>query len=351
VPDGRVSEHAGAVRRRLRVGLLIAVACVLTIAGIGIWRLAGPDAASHDGVGQNTVISLPGSFFSGPAAVAVTRDGEIWVALADGGMIYELAEPNVGTQGGGMRTFGSPDALVAIPRRAIFYADTGLQVMAITSYAMGNQWTAPGSSGPSALAISPDGKTLYVASKYRDTVRAVSAATGHAGPPIRTGYGNEPVAMAVSPDGRRLYVANLLADSITVIDAAAWRRESAISVTGSPDALAISPDGAWLYVADLSGNSVVVVNTATRRIRSVIRIGRRPVALAITRDGRTLYVANNADNTVTPINTATRTAGTPIPVGREPDALALTSDGRYLYVANFGDNTVSQIQLVATGNR
>src|SRR5262249_28650014 len=160
------------------------------------------------------------------------------------------------TQGGGDRVIGSPDALVANPRRADFYVGTDSQISSTVSNDMTNPWTVPAPGGPVALAISPDGKTLYVASESRDIVRAVSTATGHAGPPISTGYGSEPVAMIVSPDGRTLYVANLIDDDIAVINTVTWRREAGISLNGTPDALAISPDGAWLYVADLPGRSV-----------------------------------------------------------------------------------------------
>jgi YVTN family beta-propeller protein len=317
-----------------------------------------PSAADQSAVGPITVIGPNGGFTGGPDALAITRDGEVWVAYADGGTIDEFPEPNVGSQGGFDRVTGRPDALVANPRRPVFYAGTDSQITATPSDALGDQWAVPAPGGPGALAISPDGKTLYVTSEYRGIVRAVSTATGRAGPPISTGYGSEPVAMAVSPDGRTLYVASLLGYDITVINTVTWRREAGISLSGTPDALAISPTGAWLYVADLSdespfgssGNSVLVVNTATRHVRAVIKVGRRPVALALTKNGETLYVASNADNTVTPIDTATRSAGAPIPVGSEPDALAITPDGHYLYVANFGDDTVSQLQISATGS-
>jgi YVTN family beta-propeller protein len=346
-----VSEGTVASRRRLRVVLLVAVICGLTIVGAGIWWLSRSAAAGQNAVGQITVINPGSGLTGGPDAVTVTRDGEVWVAYASG-TIEVFAEPNVGTQGGGERVTGSPDALVASPRRAIFYAGTDSQITSTASYGMGDQWTVPAPGGPGPLAISPDGKTLYAASQYRDIVRPVNTATGHAGPPISTGYESEPVAMIVSPDGRRLYVANELFDSIKVINTAAWRGAAGISLGGAPyaDALAISPDGAWLYAADLSDNSVLVVSTATGHVRAAIKVGRRPVALALTRDGRTLYVANDADNTVTPINTATRSAGAPIPVGSEPDALAITPDGHYLYVANFGDDTVSQLQLIDRGS-
>ncbi len=339
MPNGPVGERAALIASRFRVALLVAVVCGTTILGLGIWQLSRSVIA-----GQRIAILRVGA---GPDALAATRDGEIWVADAAAGWIDELAEPLVGGQGGGTRTLGRPDALVASPRRRVFYADNGLQISSISSFDLASQNIGPARVGPSVLAIGPDGKTLYVASEYSDLVRPLSTATGHAGPSVSAG--KDPVAMTVSPDGRELYVASELGYSIAVISTDPWRREAVIPISGNADALAISPGGAWLYVADLSDNSVLVVNTVTRRVRAVIPVGRRPVALAITPDGRTLYVANIADNTVTPVNTVTRSAGAPVPVGNEPDALAITPDGHYLYVANFGDNTVSQLQINGAG--
>ena len=334
-PTGSVGRRNARFRGGPRGVLLIAAICGLVVIGVGTWRL---DLAGAVGQAKVT-IRVQG----GPDALAVTRDGEVWVADADTGVVEEFPEPGVGTGGGGERTIGSPDALVAAASRLIFYVGTDRQVSSIASTDLVDHTFIAATGGRETLALSPDGRTLYAASEDRDVVVAVNTATGHAGPPIAAGY--EPVAMTLSPDGRTLYVADRLGYNVTVINTVSWQREKEISISGNPDALAISADGQWLYIANVTGDTVLVVSSQRHRDRSFIRVGRRPVAFAFTRNGRTLYVANNAGNTITPINTETRTAGTPIPVGSEPDALALTPDGRYLYVANFGDSTVSQLQL------
>ena len=83
---------------------------------------------------------------------------------------------------------------------------------------------------PCALEISPDGKTLYVALANRDAVAAVDiSGAGAAAKFAVKGYfdtrlagqsyfGAEPVALAVSADGKTLYVANMGSDAVAVID-------------------------------------------------------------------------------------------------------------------------------------
>ena len=79
---------------------------------------------------------------------------------------------------------------------------------------------------PCALVLSPDGRTMYVALSNRDAVAAIDlekrgfAVKGYfdARLPGQTYFGAEPEALAVSGDGRRLYVANLGSDAVAVMD-------------------------------------------------------------------------------------------------------------------------------------
>jgi YVTN family beta-propeller protein len=79
---------------------------------------------------------------------------------------------------------------------------------------------------PCALALSPDGKTLYVALANRDAVAAINVGAGQFSVkgyfdtrlPQQSYFGAEPVALAVNSDGNRLYVANMASDAVAVID-------------------------------------------------------------------------------------------------------------------------------------
>jgi len=79
---------------------------------------------------------------------------------------------------------------------------------------------------PCALQFSPDATTLYVALANRDAVAAVNvegsafAVKGYFDTrlPHQSYFGAEPEALAISADGKRLYVANAITDAIAVID-------------------------------------------------------------------------------------------------------------------------------------
>jgi len=90
--------------------------------------------------------------------------------------------------------------------------------------------TAPGSH-PTALLLSPDEKTIFVALANADAVAAVSTETGKVTRWFSTELreqkygGTAPLALAQSPDGSRLFVANANLNAVAVFDTKAARSE------------------------------------------------------------------------------------------------------------------------------
>jgi YVTN family beta-propeller protein len=122
---------------------------------------------------------------------------------------------------------------------------------------------------PCALAISPDGRTLYVALANRDAAAAVNIGAGQFSVkgyfdtrlPHQSYFGSEPVALAVNADGSLLYVANMASDAVAVIDTKRLTRSAArkgmieplgfVPTEWMPISMAFS--GGKLYVATAKG--------------------------------------------------------------------------------------------------
>jgi YVTN family beta-propeller protein/autotransporter-associated beta strand protein len=188
---------------------------------------------------------------------------------------------------------------------------------------------------PRGVAMSPDGKTVYVANlivpgEDFGTVTPINTATNTPGTPIPVGAGNQPFALAVSPDGKTVYTANTFGNSITVIDTTTTNAVRTISLGVQPFGLAVTPNGQSLYVATGS-NTVTVINTGNNQIVDTISVAPGSNGVAMSPDGKTVYVTNFSNGTVTPINTATNMAGTPIPVGMMPEIFpGIASNGNAL---------------------
>ena len=183
------------------------------------------------------------------------------------------------------------------------------------------------------------------------TVTPVGLTTRRAGKPIQVGA--NPQAIAITPDGRTAYVANSGSDTVTPIDTATRRAGAPIPVgTRARGRSPSRPDGADRLRGQLAARTPSRRSTphpAARAPRS--RSGAQPRTLiAITPDGRPPTCSTGAaprSRRSTPPPTA---ALAPIPVGQLPVAIAIAPDGRTAYVANYGSNTVTPI-TIATGTR
>jgi YVTN family beta-propeller protein len=266
--------------------------------------------------------------------------------------------------GGDTRSIGVgtfPAALAVTPDgRTLYVANHGDNTVTPVDVATGTPGTPiPVGQDPDALAVTPDGSTLFVANDGSGTVTPVDVAAGTAGPPFSAGSG--PEALAVTPDGRTLYAADgFLADEVTPIDVATGVAGTPVPLAPlDPVGLVISPNGQTVYAGskgdsssvpgDFAVNSVTPITVATGDASLSIPLAGGAQGLAVTPNGRTLYATDpNIDNTgdtVTPIDLASGRAGTPIIVGTDPVALAMAPDGRFLFVANSQSDTVTEITL------
>jgi YVTN family beta-propeller protein len=197
---------------------------------------------------------------------------------------------------------------------------------------------------PAGLAISLDGRRLYVADELGDAIVVI----GTSGTPIRRiAVGDGPLAMTLSPDGRWAYVANASGHSVSLVDLRSLRVEREIQVGPEPVAVVSDPAAHELYVANSDGDSISVIDTHAQRVLRTIRLtdgaaataGHSPIALAVDHVRRRLYVAAAADNDVDVIALAKPRRGGDrllgrIPTGWYPSALVLQEAGRKLLVAN-----------------
>ena len=128
-----------------------------------------------------------------------------------------------------------------------------------------------GLGNPHGIALSPDGRTLYVTNTAQGLVEVISSATSKVTRTIRVGQ--LPWQLAVSPDGKTVYVANPDSDQISVISVGSGRVTNSISLAGGPDTLALTPDGSQLWVGGITSAVVTVLNTANDTVVGSINLG------------------------------------------------------------------------------
>jgi YVTN family beta-propeller protein len=241
---------------------------------------------------------------------------------------------------------------------------------------------APGRKAdiPAGLAVSRDGKRLYVALNLSNRLVELDAATGAVLRLWKTGVAPYDVVLA----GEKAYVSNwggrrpdansvtgpagqgtlvrvdpvryiASEGSVTVVEVQnpkdGARQNSEIQepksevLTGlHASAMALSPNGRYLAVANAGSDTISVIDTRTEQIAETIcarqnpadLFGASPNALAFARSGKTLFVCNGTQNAVAEFAFApgeSKWKGL-VPVGWFPGAIVYDARRKSFYVAN-----------------
>jgi YVTN family beta-propeller protein len=110
-----------------------------------------------------------------------------------------------------------------------------------------------------------------------------------------------PLGIAVTPDGRYLYVANFDADSVAIIDTESLVLSRVLSVGDAPWGVAVGADGAYVYVTNSGSNTVSVIDTESQVVTATYATGDQPFGVAAPKNGNYAYIVNHGDNTITKI--------------------------------------------------
>ena len=227
--------------------------------------------------------------------------------------------------------------------------------------------TLPQTAAFLGLAFSADG-TLYASGGNEDQIVRYTVKDGLMAPagtltlaPKEAGKDatRYPAGLALSPDGKRLYVAENVGDSLAVLDLPVGKVLQRLPTGHSPYGVVASRDGT-VFVSAWGERHVAVFRPDKTGSLSEVRrveVGRHPSALLLNAAGTRLFVASASTDRVVVVDTARlrviRTLPDPPPSGPSegstPNALALSKDGTRLYVAEADSNAVAIFGLSAKG--
>lgn len=205
-----------------------------------------------------------------------------------------------------------------------------------------------GVSDPEQLAVSGDGKRLFVASEDTGKGVVIDATDGRvmASMPV----GGEPEGVTLSPGGRFVYMTSEEDHQVSVIDTAMNRVIATIEVGERPRFTEFSDDGRTAYVSGENDGTITVIDAvAHQRLRTLKLEGAlaRPVGMVVSHDGRQLYTVTGRGQKLLALDPQTGKVLKSLDVGPRPWGVALSPDGRTLYTANGNSNDVSVVDVAS----
>ena len=231
--------------------------------GATLWvaRILANDVVKVDLATKKIVATVPAG--AHPYRPVLSSDGKILALAAWGGAAVTFVDPEKAIAAGSVKTADHPgDLAFSLDARTLFVAQANRNLVAavdIASRAVVRQISVafgpdgpgtpsaesmPDGSTPNALALSPDGTTLFVANADDDAVAVVDVAGDvHS---LRTkGFvpsGWYPAALALSADGKTLWVANAKGG---------WSWSNAV---GGPDPTKKADGNAWKKTRTIPGS-------------------------------------------------------------------------------------------------
>ncbi len=246
----------------------------------------------------------------------------------------------------------------AAPRRSLLFVSNELShdVSVIDLSTLHVIATIPVGARIRGIQPSPDGRHVYAAL----TENSRNEHLGHAGVvsidvaklrvDTRYAAGSDPEQLAVSPDGRRLYVSNEDAGAASVVDMPRHAVIATITVGVEPEGVAISPDGRLVYITAETSSNVTVIDTRTNKAATTFLVDSRPRSAVFSRDGKRSYVTAEVGGTVSFVDPSREVViarvrlqnGTGKPVG-----VVVSPDGGTLYITNGHANVVSVVDVAS----
>ena len=337
-------------RRVISIGLIAIVACnqrhsapgAVSVAGDGPPRLS--TGVRLDPAGRSIPVG------NMPLAALASPDGR-WLVLSMSGYREQGIEVIDRHSGGVVQRIEQPGAFLGLAWSAdhhMLYVSGGV-ADAVYVYA----WTPAGprpatlkdSIGlghvgcyPAGIALSPDGRTLYVAENLSDSLAVIDLATRRV--IQRVAIGPFPYGVAVGPD-RHVYASAWGSDYIAVFhetDNGRLVADRVINPIRHPSALLLNGNGSRLYVASASTDRVGVIDPVSSRVLrwledpppDGVTEGSTPNALAMSADGTRLFVAEADANAVAVFDLQTYALTGRIPTEWYPTALVDFGDSLWI---------------------
>ncbi len=208
-------------------------------------------------------------------------------------------------------------------RQSIFWIHDPLGEVEKFEYATGKQ-------GSHMLVVDPSATKAWTTDLGSKTATRIALQARLRIAPISVAVGVEPEGIALSPDGKALWVSARGSNQAFELDPATMEVRNTVATGAFPLRLAIRPQGDVAVTSDLADGGLTVIDLATAKVIRQIAVSspqeaeaRQQVTILWSKDGERIYVAETASDTVAEVDYASGTVLRRFTAGEGGDGLAI----------------------------
>jgi YVTN family beta-propeller protein len=143
-----------------------------------------------------------------------------------------------------------------------------------------------------------------------------------------------PYNLAISPDGKRLYVVAQEGNKLLVVDTKTDKVIDKIAVGTQPHTVVITHDGKRAFVSNEWDDTVYIIDLATSNVTDTIKTGNGPAGMVLNNDENNLYVISSFSNEISIFDLKTNKEIKRLLTGNNPAGAAISPDGTKVYVTS-----------------
>ena len=334
-PQVTVLPAAAPIRRRRAGALVLAagVTALVVLGGAGVaMALTMRDRGGNPPVAAAPLISAPNPT-PAPSPTTVAREP----------LARRIASVDRPTVTATIRVGNEPEGIAVSPDgRTIYVANQSSHVLSIVDAASHRVTSVTLRNTPRFVTASRDGRLIFVSMYETDLsgsgVAVIDATTHRVVRDLTTG--KQPYALAIGPDGK-VWVPIHSAGRVEIYDPGTLKADGRITTPPNPHAVGFSGDLMRAFTPDHESNVVSAIDMNTGKVLKSIPVSEAPHSLAVSPDGRRVLVAAFGADAANLIDASTLQRTGSIKVGKQPQSAAFAADGNHGYIVNEGDNTVS----------
>ena len=190
---------------------------------------------------------------------------------------------------------------------------------------------------PQQVVFDRTDRIAYLSLAGEDAVKVIDVTAGEILHTINLKLGDGPTAIALTPDGRNLLTLNARSRTLSIVDPVSLTERTRVPVGDGPRWLLVDRNGTRCYVLNSLANTMTVIDIANSAVVATVPTDATPLMAQFSRKGDRLYVVHEDSPYLLVFDPLSLSITKRVFFGYGVDAIKVDPSNDLLYASRKGD--------------